>query len=229
VVVTLVEAVVLVFVVMLVFLQNWRYTHDPHHRGAGGAAGHLRHPAGDGLLHQRADHVRHGAGDWHPGGRRHRGGGERRAHHGEEGLPPREATKKAMGQISGAIVGITVVLVAVFVPLAFFSGSVGNIYRQFSLVMVSSIAVFGLHGAVAHARAVRHAAQARQAGHHAKTGFFGWFNRGFKRTAKGYEGQVARMLPKAGRCWWCTRHHRRGGLVYQRLPTSFLPGEDQGT
>src|SRR4029434_2161655 len=58
----------------------------------------------------------------------------------EEGLPPREATRKAMGQISGAIIGITVVLVSVFVPMAFFAGSVGNIYRQFAAVMVASIA-----------------------------------------------------------------------------------------
>ena len=78
----------------------------------------------------------------------------------EEGLPPREATRKAMGQISGAIIGVTVVLISVFVPLAFFAGSVGNIYRQFAAVMVASIALLGLHGAVAHAGAVRHAAQA---------------------------------------------------------------------
>ena len=78
----------------------------------------------------------------------------------EEGLPPREATRKAMGQITGAIVGITLVLVSVFVPMAFFAGSVGNIYRQFSLVMVASIAVLGVHGAVADAGAVRHPAQA---------------------------------------------------------------------
>ncbi len=78
----------------------------------------------------------------------------------EEGLSPREATRKAMGQISGAIIGVTVVLISVFVPLAFFAGSIGNIYRQFSAVMVASIAVLGLHGAVAHAGAVRHAAQA---------------------------------------------------------------------
>ena len=58
----------------------------------------------------------------------------------EEGLPPREATRKAMGQIQGAIIGVTVVLISVFVPLAFFAGSVGNIYRQFSAVMVASIA-----------------------------------------------------------------------------------------
>jgi multidrug efflux pump len=77
----------------------------------------------------------------------------------EEGLPPLEATRKAMGQISGAIVGVTVVLVSVFVPLAFFAGAVGNIYRQFAAVMVTSI-LFGLHGAVVHAGAVRHAAQA---------------------------------------------------------------------
>jgi multidrug efflux pump subunit AcrB len=78
----------------------------------------------------------------------------------EEGLPPLEATRKAMGQISGAIIGVTVVLISVFVPLAFFSGSVGNIYRQFAAVMGVSIAFSALHGAVAHACAVRHLAQA---------------------------------------------------------------------
>ena len=78
---TLVEAVVLVFLVMFLFLQNWRYTHHPDHRGADRAAGHLRRAAGAGLLDQRADDVRHGAGDRHRGRRRHRGGRERRAHH----------------------------------------------------------------------------------------------------------------------------------------------------
>jgi multidrug efflux pump subunit AcrB len=78
----------------------------------------------------------------------------------EEGLSPRDATRKAMGQITAAIIGITVTLAAVFIPMAFFPGSVGNIYRQFSLVMVSSMAVLGVSRALAHAGAVRHVAQA---------------------------------------------------------------------
>ncbi|WP_137892461.1 efflux RND transporter permease subunit [Ramlibacter sp. 2FC] len=148
----------------------------------------------------------------------------------EEGLPPREATRKAMGQISGAIVGITVVLVSVFVPLAFFGGSVGNIYRQFSAVMVSSIgfsAFFALSLTPALCATLLKPVAAGH--HHAKTGFFGWFNRGFARTAKGYESWVARMLPRAAR--YLVIYLAIGGavaLIYQRLPSSFLPGEDQG-
>ena len=83
---------------------------------------------------------------------------------GEEGLPPLQATKKAMGQISGAIIGVTVVLIAVFVPLAFFKGSVGNIYRQFSAVMVSSIAFSAFMALSLTPRPVRHAAQAGGSG-----------------------------------------------------------------
>ena len=148
----------------------------------------------------------------------------------EEGLPPRAATRKAMGQITGAIVGITTVLVSVFVPMAFFSGSVGNIYRQFSLAMVASM-LFSAFLALSLTPALcATLLKPVEAGHkHVKGGFFGWFNRGFARTAKGYEGFVARLL-------------RRGVIVmavfvaivgvvavmYLRLPTSFLPNEDQG-
>ena len=121
----------------------------------------------------------------------------------EEGLPPLEATRKAMGQISGAIIGVTVVLISVFVPLAFFSGSVGNIYRQFSVVMVASIVLLGLHGAVADAGAVRHAAQAgRGRHHHEKSGFFGWFNRGFAAHRQGLRRPGgAHAASAAARCW----------------------------
>ena len=149
----------------------------------------------------------------------------------EEGLPPLEATRKAMSQISGAIVGVTVVLISVFVPLAFFAGSVGNIYRQFSAVMVASIGFSAFLALSLTPALCATLLKPVEAGHHhEKKGFFGWFNRGFAKTAKGYEGFVARMLKKAGR--YLIIYAAIIGvvvLVYTRLPTSFLPAEDQGT
>ncbi|GAB4089609.1 efflux RND transporter permease subunit [Hydrogenophaga soli] len=149
----------------------------------------------------------------------------------EEGLPPLQATLKAMGQISGAIIGITVVLISVFVPLAFFSGSVGNIYRQFAVVMGVSIAFSAFMALSLTPALCATLLKPVQAGHHhAKTGFFGWFNRGFARAAKGYEGGVARMLPRAARFLVIYLALVAGAVwVYMRLPTSFLPNEDQGT
>jgi multidrug efflux pump len=148
----------------------------------------------------------------------------------EEGLPPREATVKAMGQIQGAIVGITLVLISVFVPLAFFAGSVGNIYKQFSAVMVSSIGVSAFMALSLTPALCATLLQQVDAGHHLeKGGFWGRFNRGFKSTAKGYEGFVAKIV----------RHVARALIVYAavivavgfffwKLPGSFLPTEDQG-
>ena len=149
----------------------------------------------------------------------------------EEGLPPLEATKKAMGQISGAIIGVTVVLIAVFVPLAFFKGSVGNIYRQFSAVMVSSIGFSAFMALSLTPALCATLLKPVEAGHHhAKTGFFGWFNRGFTKTAKGYESTVARILKRAGRYLIIYAAIIAAvAVMYMRLPTSFLPGEDQGT
>ena len=149
----------------------------------------------------------------------------------EEGLAPLEATRKAMGQISGAIVGVTVVLIAVFVPLAFFAGSVGNIYRQFSAVMVSSIAFSAFLALSLTPALCATLLKPVQAGeHHEKRGFFGWFNRGFAKTAKNYESVVARTLKRAGRYLIIYAAILAVvGVLYARLPTSFLPGEDQGT
>jgi multidrug efflux pump len=148
----------------------------------------------------------------------------------EEGLSPREATRKAMGQISGAIIGITVVLISVFVPLAFFSGSVGNIYRQFAAVMGVSIAFSAFMALSLTPALCATLLKPVEAGHHhEKTGFFGWFNRGFARTAKGYEGGVAALLPRAGRTLVIyLAIVAAAAVVYLRLPTSFLPSEDQG-
>ncbi|HEY0489921.1 MAG TPA: efflux RND transporter permease subunit [Telluria sp.] len=149
----------------------------------------------------------------------------------EEGLPPLEATRKAMGQISGAIIGVTVVLMSVFVPLAFFAGAVGNIYRQFSAVMVSSI-FFSAFMALSLTPALcAHLLKPVEAGHHhAKTGFFGWFNRGFTKTAKNYEGWVARILRRTGRALVVfTALIAVVVLFFMRMPSSFLPNEDQGS
>ncbi|MFC5461716.1 efflux RND transporter permease subunit [Massilia niabensis] len=148
----------------------------------------------------------------------------------EEGLPPLQATRKAMGQISGAIIGVTVVLMSVFVPLAFFGGAVGNIYRQFSVVMVSSIAFSAFLALSLTPALCAHFLKPVEAGHHhEKKGFFGWFNRRFSRTAKGYESWVGKLARYAGRalvafvlvCGLVT-------LLFTRMPNSFLPNEDQG-
>jgi multidrug efflux pump len=148
----------------------------------------------------------------------------------EEGLPPREATRKAMGQITGAIVGIVLVLVAVFIPMAFFGGAVGAIYRQFSLSMVSSMLFSALMALSLTPALCATILKPVEAGHHhEKRGFFGWFNRGFHRTATGYQSFVGKMLGKTGRYMViygaiiaCV------ALLYARLPSSFLPIEDQG-
>ncbi|PVY54933.1 MULTISPECIES: efflux RND transporter permease subunit [unclassified Simplicispira] len=148
----------------------------------------------------------------------------------EEGLPPLEATRKAMGQISGAIIGITVVLISVFLPLAFFAGSVGNIYRQFSAVMGVSIAFSAFMALSLTPALCATLLKPVEAGHgHAKKGFFGGFNRGFARTAKGYEGWVAKLLRRGGRMMVIyVALIAAVGVLYMRLPTSFLPNEDQG-
>lgn len=148
----------------------------------------------------------------------------------EEGLPPKEATRKAMTQISGAIVGITLVLAVVFVPLGFMSGSVGAIYRQFSLSLATSILFSGfLALSLTPALCATMLKPLAKGDPHDRRGFFGWFNRGFARTTAGYRGAVARMLPKAGR--WMIVYVAIGvalAVLYLRLPTSFLPIEDQG-
>jgi multidrug efflux pump len=147
-----------------------------------------------------------------------------------EGMPPREATRKAMGQIQGAIVGVTVVLISVFVPLAFFSGATGNIYRQFATVMVASIGFSAFMAlSLTPALCATLLKQVEAGHHHEKGGFFGWFNRGFSRTAKSYESVVARILARAARYLVIYAVIIAAvALVYRSLPTSFLPNEDQG-
>ena len=148
----------------------------------------------------------------------------------EEGLPPREATIKAMKQITGALIGISLVLTAVFIPMAFFGGSVGAIYRQFSVTMVSCM-LFSIFLAMSLTPALcASLLQPVEKGHHLrKEGFFGWFNRGFAVTRKKYEGLLARTLTKAPRYLAIYAAILAAvGWLYYRLPSSFLPDEDQG-
>lgn len=145
----------------------------------------------------------------------------------EEGLPPEEATRKSMGQITGALIGIGLVLSAVFVPMAFFGGATGAIYKQFSITIVTAMALSVL---VALIFTPALCATMLKAGHApSNKGFFGWFNRNFDRSNKGYQRGVAAMLKRPGRSMLVY-----GAIVaimavmFVRLPTSFLPEEDQG-
>jgi len=228
---TLVEAIVLVFLVMFLFLQDWRYTLIPTLVVPVALLGTFATLLAMGfsinvltmfamvlvigivvddaiVVVENVERIM-----------------------SEEGLPPLQATRKAMGQISGAIIGVTVVLISVFVPLAFFSGSIGNIYRQFSAVMGVSIAFSAFLALSLTPALCATLLKPVEAGHHhAKTGFFGWFNRGFASTAKGYERGVAKLLPRAARYLVIYLAIVAGAAwMYQRLPTSFLPNEDQGS
>ncbi len=228
---TLAEAVALVFLVMFLFLQNWRYTLIPTVVVPVALLGTFAALLAMGfsinvltmfgmvlvigivvddaiVVVENVERIM-----------------------SEEGLPPLQATRKAMGQISGAIIGVTVVLISVFVPLAFFSGSVGNIYRQFAAVMGVSIAFSAFMALSLTPALCATLLKPVEAGHHhEKTGFFGWFNRTFSRTAKRYEGGVAALLPRAGRTLVIYAAIVGAvAVIYARLPTSFLPNEDQGT
>jgi len=231
VVITLLEAVALVFLVMFLFLQNWRYTIIPTLVVPIALLGTFASLLALGfsinvltmfgmvlvigivvddaiVVVENVERIM-----------------------STEGLPPREATRKAMGQIQGAIIGVTVVLISVFVPLAFFAGATGNIYRQFAAVMVASIGFSAFMAlSLTPALCATLLRQVEAGHHHEKGGFFGWFNRGFANTAKGYESVVARLLGRAAR--YLVIYAAIIGavaLMYSRLPTSFLPAEDQGT
>ncbi|MEQ9106770.1 MAG: efflux RND transporter permease subunit [Limnobacter sp.] len=148
----------------------------------------------------------------------------------EEGLPPLEATRKSMDQITGALVGIGLVLSAVFVPMAFFPGSAGVIYKQFSITIVSAMALSVLVALVLTPALCATMLKPIEKGHMLEQrGFFGWFNRKFDSSNARYQGMVGRMLHKSGRYLIIY-----GGLLaitafmFTRLPTSFLPDEDQG-
>ena len=229
---TLLEAVALVFVVMFVFLQDWRYTLIPTIVVPVALLGTFAVLLALGysinvltmfgmvlvigivvddaiVVVENVERIM-----------------------SSEGLPPLEATRKAMGQIQGAIVGVTVVLVSVFVPLAFFAGAVGNIYRQFSTVMVASIAFSAFMALSLTPALCGMLLKPVEAGHHhAKRGVFGLFNRNFEKVAHGYEGMVGKALGRTGRRVMIMLFALIvGGVVlfFAKLPASFLPGEDQG-
>ncbi|RTF87705.1 multidrug efflux RND transporter permease AcrD [Serratia marcescens] len=148
----------------------------------------------------------------------------------EEGLPPKEATRKSMGQIQGALVGIAMVLSAVFVPMAFFGGSTGAIYRQFSITIVSAMVLSVLVAMIlTPALCATLLKPIAKGHHHGKRGFFGWFNRMFNRNADRYERGVGRILHASGR-YMVIYLLLLGGmaLLFIKLPTSFLPQEDRG-
>ncbi|MXS21035.1 efflux RND transporter permease subunit [Pseudomonas oryzihabitans] len=147
----------------------------------------------------------------------------------EEGLSPKEATRKSMGQIQGALVGIALVLSAVFVPMAFFGGSTGVIYRQFSITIVSSMVLSVLVALILTPALCATMLKPVKQGHHEKRGFFGWFNRTFENGQHRYERSVAAVI----------RHKVPFLLLYvlivgvmvflfTRIQSSFLPEEDQG-
>ncbi|MEP3436029.1 MAG: efflux RND transporter permease subunit, partial [Hoeflea sp.] len=225
---TLAEAIGLVFLVMLVFLQNFRATLIPTLAvpvvllgtfGILAAAGFsintltmLAMVLAIGLLVDDAIVVVENV--------------ERIME--EEGLSPVEATRKSMGQITSALIGIALVLSAVFVPMAFFGGSTGVIYQQFAITIVSAMGLSVLV-ALTLTPALCATLLTSKAAHHAKRGPAGWFNRAFDRISNGYGSTVG----------WIVRRPLRIGLIYLALvglvawsfvqtPTGFLPDEDQG-
>lgn len=227
---TLVEAIILVFVVMYLFMQNFRATLIPTIAvpvvllgtftilsAFGFSINTLTMFAvvlAIGLLVDDAIVVVENV--------------ERIMH--EEGLSPRDATRKSMGQIQGALVGITLVLSAVFVPMAFFGGTTGAIYRQFSVTIVSAMALSVLVAMILTPALCSTLLKPVLQGHSdGRKGFFGWFNRKFNSNADRYERGVGRVLAKAGR--WMLLYLLLIALMaflYLHLPTSFLPQEDRG-
>ena len=149
----------------------------------------------------------------------------------EEGLSPRDATVKAMQQVSGAIVGITLVLSAVFLPLAFMSGSVGVIYRQFSVALAVSILFSGFLALTFTPALCASLLKPLPKGFHdEKKGFFGWFNRFFSRLTNRFAALNARLLKRTGRYMLLYAALVAVlGFGYLRLPESFVPLEDQGS
>ena len=147
----------------------------------------------------------------------------------EEKLSPIEATEKSMSQIQGALVGIAMVLSAVFVPMAFFGGSTGAIYRQFSITIVSAMALSVLVALILTPALCATLLKPASAEHHEKKGFFGWFNAKFEYSVNHYTNSVSGILRGTGRYLIIYLLIVAGmAVLFMRLPTSFLPEEDQG-
>ncbi|WP_429060082.1 efflux RND transporter permease subunit [Aeromonas veronii] len=148
----------------------------------------------------------------------------------EEDLSPLEATRKSMTQITGALVGIALVLSAVFVPMAFFGGSTGAIYRQFSLTIVSAMVLSVLVALILTPALCATLLKPMKHGEFgAKRGFFGWFNRAFDAGTNRYQSGVRKVIKQG------VRYSLIYGamlavlaVLFMRMPTSFLPEEDQG-
>ena len=227
---TLVEAVVLVFLVMFLFLQSWRATIIPTIAvpvvllgtfGAMSVAGFSINTLtlfglvlAIGLLVDDAIVVVENV--------------ERVME--EEGLSPKEATRKSMDQISGALVGIGLVLCAAFLPMAFFAGATGVIYRQFAITIVAAVALSVLVALIlTPALCATLLRPVRRGGPARRRGFFGWFNRSFDRSAGRYASSVGAVLR---RTFWplvvygCIA--AAVAFLYMRIPSGFLPEEDQG-
>ena len=230
VVVTLVEAIVLVFVIMFLFLQNLRATFIPTIAvpvvllgtfGVLALAGFTINTLtmfgmvlAIGLLVDDAIVVVENV--------------ERVM--AEEGLTPKEATRKSMTQITGALVGIAMVLSAVFLPMAFFGGSTGVIYRQFSITIATAMALSVIVALVFTPALCATLLKPVQKRHQEKRrGFFGWFNRIFDATTRRYAAGVQRMLGQSGRYLLVYGIIVAAlALLFIRIPTGFLPDEDQG-
>jgi multidrug efflux pump len=147
----------------------------------------------------------------------------------EEKLSPKDATRRSMSEITGALVGIALVLSAVFLPMAFFGGSTGVIYRQFSITIVSAMALSVMVALIFTPSLCATLLKPKVAEARERKGFFGWFNRGFARMNRGYERGVTHVTGRTGRYFLVY-----GvivvvmGLLFVRVPKSFLPDEDQG-
>ncbi|MEH6641103.1 multidrug efflux RND transporter permease subunit [Vreelandella glaciei] len=147
----------------------------------------------------------------------------------KEGLSPKDATVKAMKEITGAVVGITLVLTVVFIPMAFSSGSVGVIYKQFALAMVVSILFSAFLALTLTPALCATLLKPIKPGHHDKGGFFGWFNRALTRMTTRYESRVGKLVARSGRVM--VVFVVIAGvllLAFRQLPSAFLPEEDQG-
>ncbi|HDZ8857949.1 TPA: efflux RND transporter permease subunit, partial [Aeromonas dhakensis] len=146
-----------------------------------------------------------------------------------QGLSPREATSRAMKEITGAVIGITLVLTAVFIPMAFGSGSVGVIYQQFTLSMAVSILISAFLALTLTPALCATLLRPVSPSHHEKRGFFGAFNRGVERLTASYGARVTRLVGRSGRMMaafiaLCAVL----AIAAAQLPSSFLPDEDQG-
>ncbi len=148
----------------------------------------------------------------------------------EEGLSPRDATRKSMGQIVGALIGIALVLSAVFIPMAFFGGATGGIYRQFSVTIISAMGLSVLAAIILTPALCATILKPLEKGHaEKKTGFFGWFNRTFNAATDKYEKGVVHILQRTGRYIILYLGITVVMvLIFTRLPSGFLPTEDQG-